>query len=277
MGQSGCTTTAPVTVTVNPLPSATVSGGGIVCSGSSVAMQVTFTGKPPYSFTYTDGTRNYTINSISRSPYMLFVNPTANTTYTITSVTSGNCTNTSNNSSANISVIPVEKAVRYPTVTAAANYPIQLQARTLGVDYTYNWSPATGLSYTTINNPVFTHDKDMLYYITLTSPAGCKIVDTLQVRMSLESDLFVAKAWSPNTDGHNDKLYPLTRNISEIKYFRIFNRWGQLMFETNKLGDGWDGIFNGKPQISDVYTWTVEAIGVDGKHYKRSGNSVLLR
>jgi hypothetical protein len=49
------------------------------------------------------------------------------------------------------------------------------------------------------------------------------------------------------------------------------------MFETNKLGDGWNGIFNGKPQISDVYTWTVEAIGVDGKHYKRSGNSVLLR
>ncbi len=49
------------------------------------------------------------------------------------------------------------------------------------------------------------------------------------------------------------------------------------MFETNKLGEGWDGIFRGKPQISDVYTWTLEAEGLDDRHYKRAGNSVLLR
>ncbi len=134
-----------------------------------------------------------------------------------------------------------------------------------------------GLSFATVYNPVFNYNKDNEYTITISSPLGCKVVDTLLVRISIESDLFVPKAWSPNNDGHNDKLYPLTRNIREIIYFRIFNRWGQLMFETNKLGDGWDGIFRGKPQISDVYTWTVEAVGLDGKYYKRSGNSVLLR
>ncbi len=95
--------------------------------------------------------------------------------------------------------------------------------------------------------------------------------------MTIESDIWVPKAWSPNSDGHNDKLTPLTRNIREIIYFRIFNRWGQLVFETNKLGEGWDGIFRGKPQISDVYTWTVEAVGLDDRYYKRAGNSVLLR
>ena len=55
-----------------------------------------------------------------------------------------------------------------------------------------------------------------------------------------------AQAWSPNNDGHNDKLKVLTRNIRELKYFRIFNRWGQLVFETNSLTRGWDGMFNGK-------------------------------
>jgi gliding motility-associated-like protein len=108
------------------------------------------------------------------------------------------------------------------------------------------------------------------------------VVDTLLVLVptaspDLKSDIFVPKAWSPNKDGHNDKLRPLTVNIKEIYYFRIFDRWGQLLFETNEIGKGWDGIFNGKQQVQDVYTWTLEAMGEDGKHYKRSGNSILLR
>ena len=57
----------------------------------------------------------------------------------------------------------------------------------------------------------------------------------------------------------------------------MFNRWGQLVFETNIIGHGWDGIFKGVQQVMDVYTWTVEAIGEDGRYIKRAGNSVLLR
>jgi gliding motility-associated-like protein len=101
-----------------------------------------------------------------------------------------------------------------------------------------------------------------------------KVASTAPV---IRSELQVPKAWSPNRDGHNDKLYPLTINILELKYFRIYNRWGQLMFETNQLDHGWDGIYKGKEQVEDVYTWTVEAIGKDGRYYKQSGNSILLR
>ena len=49
------------------------------------------------------------------------------------------------------------------------------------------------------------------------------------------------------------------------------------MFETNVIGNGWDGVYNGVPQISDVYTWTVEAVGYDGHIYQKAGNSLLLR
>ena len=108
------------------------------------------------------------------------------------------------------------------------------------------------------------------------------MVDTLRVAVTssapaLRSSLHVPNSWSPNNDGHNDKLFPLTINIKELYYFRVFNRWGQLMFETNRLGEGWDGIYIGKAQIQDVYTWTVEAVGLDGVQYKQSGNSILLR
>jgi gliding motility-associated-like protein len=94
---------------------------------------------------------------------------------------------------------------------------------------------------------------------------------------SCVSDIFVPKAWSPNKDGKNDALYPMPVCIRELKFFRVFNRWGQLVFETNILYQGWDGIFKGQPQVMDVYTWTLEAIGEDGKVHKKAGNSVLIR
>jgi gliding motility-associated-like protein len=167
-------------------------------------------------------------------------------------------------------------------VTTTANTATPLQARNLGSNYTYQWNPPVGLNRTDVIDPVFNYDNSVQYTITLTPDNGCKVIDTVLVIMRdqgqlIRSDIFVPKAWSPNKDGHNDVLRPLCVNIAEIYYFRIFDRWGQLMFETNEIGKGWDGIFNGKAQVQDVYTWTLEARGEDGKHYKRSGNSILMR
>jgi gliding motility-associated-like protein len=192
------------------------------------------------------------------------------------------CSNTNLNSSVTVMVSQTVSGIRYPNVTATANVPKQLSARDMGNDYKYDWSPAAGLNYTDIRTPIFQYDRSMEYLIALTPSNGCKIIDTLRVLIvssapPIRSSLHVPNAWSPNNDGHNDKLFPLTINIKELYYFRVFNRWGQLMFETNKLGEGWDGIYNGKAQVQDVYTWTVEAIGLDGVHYKQSGNSILLR
>ena len=107
-------------------------------------------------------------------------------------------------------------------------------------------------------------------------------MDTLVVNIdnpfgAFAPNIFVPKAWTPNSDGHNDFLFPFMVNIRTLKYFRIFNRWGQLVFETNINGKGWDGIFRGKHQGADVYTWSVEAITIDGDIYKKSGNAVLIR
>ncbi|KIC92704.1 hypothetical protein OI18_21540 [Flavihumibacter solisilvae] len=181
-----------------------------------------------------------------------------------------------------ITVIKEVQAIRYPTVFAEANVPLQLTARDLGNNMTYQWMPPVGLNTPSSRTPIFRYNQATEYRIRITTGGGCQIVDTLMVRIrqtptECKSDLFVPKAWSPNADGHNDRLYPLTVCIKELKYFRVFNRWGKLLFETNVIGSGWDGIFNGQPQIMDAYTWTVEAVGMDGSIIKRSGNSVLLR
>jgi gliding motility-associated-like protein len=133
------------------------------------------------------------------------------------------------------------------------------------------------LNFSNIQNPIFIYDKKIEYTILIQSASGCATVDTLLVNLLNTPSIFVPNAWTPNGDGHNDYLYPLTINITQLNYFRVFNRWGQKVFETNILGKGWDGNFQGKPQQVDVYTWTIEAISSDGYKYKLSGKAVLLR
>jgi gliding motility-associated-like protein len=280
--QSGCDSIAVLNLVVSPLATASVSGGNPICQGTGTTLSVVFTGTAPWTMVYSDGTTTHTVSDIQSSPYELRVSPTVNTTYSILSVSDLKCVNTQVNSSITINVIPTEPGVRYPTVTALANVPKELVARNLGADYKYKWNPPVGLSNTEIVNPLFKHNATTQFTITLTPSNGCQVVDTMLVIVNVQgqsiySDLFVPKAWSPNKDGYNDALRPLCVNIRRLYYFRIFNRWGQLMFETNEIGKGWDGMFNGKPQVQDVYTWTVEAVGLDEKYYKRSGNSILLR
>ncbi|MFN2438452.1 MAG: T9SS type B sorting domain-containing protein, partial [Chitinophagaceae bacterium] len=278
---NGCYTVKAVDVTLSTTPNATITGGNI-CLGQNATVNIQLNGAPPFTLTYTDGTITTTLANIT-SPYQLVVSPIATTTYTILNITDAKCTNNSPNASTRVVVEQLAKAMRYPTVVVQPNKFVQLNARYFSANHTYNWNPTVGLNGYGQQNPIFKYDKETEYKIEITSANGCITVDTLLVIMrersplSLISDIFVPKAWSPNRDGHNDKLFPLTVNIRKINYFRIFNRWGQLMFETNIIGHGWDGIFKGQPQVSDVYTWTLEAIGEDDKYYKRSGNSILLR
>ncbi len=176
----------------------------------------------------------------------------------------------------NIVITPQIPAIRYSDVTAFPNTPIQLSARNIGVNYL--WTPGAGLSSTTISTPVFTYNQQTEYRITIVATGGCTITDTLLVKMTaMKADILVPKAWSPNGDGHNDKLFLYGVNLQVLRYFRVFNRWGQLVFETNTISHGWDGVFKGMPQAIDTYKWIVEGISNDGQIIKRSGNSVLLR
>jgi gliding motility-associated-like protein len=275
---SACSVTKPVVVTINAAPSLLVTNPANVCAPGTVDLTnpaITAGSDPGLSLTYwTDAANTVPV-----------VDPKAvgaSGTYYITATTAAGCSSTQ---SVEV-VVTVNKAapgMRYPTVTTAPNTSTQLNARELGSNYNYSWYPPVGLNFTDVKSPTFNYDLQTQYTITLTPADGtCPTVDTLLVTVRKEdlgckSKIDVPKAWSPNGDGHNDKLYPLTICIKELKYFRVFNRWGQLMFETTTIGQGWDGMFNGSPQVMDVYTWILEADGVDGVHYKQAGNSILMR
>jgi gliding motility-associated-like protein len=60
-------------------------------------------------------------------------------------------------------------------------------------------------------------------------------------------------------------------------HFRLYNRFGELVFETHSLAEGWDGNYKGKPQAMDVFAYVLEATFIDGKSVRKAGNITLLR
>ncbi|GAO45730.1 gliding motility-associated C-terminal domain-containing protein [Flavihumibacter petaseus] len=278
----GCDSTAMLNLAVAPLPTATVSAAEIACAGASTPVSLQLTGSGPWSVTYTENGTTKTINNITTPNFQFPVNLQGNTTINVTSVSDATCTNSQVQAGATINAIVPVAGVTLPPQTTYESMPLQLQGRDLGDGYTYQWSPGTGISSNTVKDPIFRNDFGMEYLIRMYSPAGCETVDTLRVsvispQQGATPDLLVPNAWTPNGDGQNDVLLPYPIKIRQLNYFRVFNRWGQLMYETKDLGKGWNGIYNGQLQPIDTYVWTVQGVGIDGTVITKSGNAALIR
>lgn len=101
---------------------------------------------------------------------------------------------------------------------------------------------------------------------------------------ALPSQLFIPTAFSPNADGHNDTFYVygiFLRENGEVRFkeyeLQIFNRWGQLIFQTDDIRQGWSGTHNGQPVPEEVYVWKVNAIGLDDEIYRVGGQVMVVR
>jgi gliding motility-associated-like protein len=166
-------------------------------------------------------------------------------------------------------------ATRYPLEWAVINLPLDLHARTFGE--TVLWNPAINLEDATSYNPVFKGATEQLYTIDIKTKTGCITTDTQLVKIVKSIEIFVPNAFTPNGDGNNDDLKPTFFGIKQLKYFRVYNRWGQLFYQTQTMKQGWDGNFKNVKQEMQTLVWVLEAIGVDGNTYLRRGSTVLVR
>jgi gliding motility-associated-like protein len=141
----------------------------------------------------------------------------------------------------------------------------------------YNWSPVSGLSSPASSSPVVTLKDDMTYVVTATAIEGCTDTDTVNIKVFKGSGIFVPTGFTPNNDGRNDVLRPLYVGVTKIYFFRIYNRWGQLIFSSTKPGEGWDGKVKGLPQASGTYVWMLKAEDMAGKVYQMKGTSTIIR
>lgn len=138
------------------------------------------------------------------------------------------------------------------------------------------WDPIDGLNCNVCEDveasPLLTTE----YYPSLIGANGCIGRDTILVVVDFHDIIDVATAFSPNGDGMNDVLHVLGLGIQKLD-FRIFNRYGKLVFETKNIERGWDGTLNGKPLNQGVFFWTLNYTLVDGTQKKKTGNVTLIK
>ncbi|MFZ9386722.1 MAG: gliding motility-associated C-terminal domain-containing protein [Chitinophagaceae bacterium] len=185
------------------------------------------------------------------------------------------CTNSTRNEQISIEI--PRPGIRYPIQYAVLNFPVQLNARDFGIRY--QWSPGFGLDDSDIPTPNFTPVQlyDQVFTVGIETAAGCLTVDTQLVQTIKEVKVYVPSAFSPNRDGRNDLLRPIMLGIKELRYFRVFNRWGQVVYLHPAGSQGWDGTLKGQTLGTDVYVWMFEAIGLDNRKYFQKGTVLLVR
>jgi len=155
------------------------------------------------------------------------------------------------------------------------NQPLQLNAS--GGSF-YQWLPSLGLSNPNINNPIATLSSDYSYYLRVSTPEGCAAVDTINIHVfQTNPDIFVPTAFTPNNDKLNDYLVPLPVGIEQFDFFKVYNRFGQLIFSTTEVGKGWDGKIDGKEQSTATFVWYVQGTDYTGKKIFKKGTSTLIK
>lgn len=174
-----------------------------------------------------------------------------------------------------ISIDKPSSAVRYPFEYAVKNIPLDLHARDFG-EFVL-WKPAFNLDNAASFNPIFKGDVDKEYIIDITTKTKCITSDTQFVKIVKDIAIHVPSAFTPNGDGKNDFLKPIIFGIKKLNYFRIFNRIGELMYETNTNRQGWDGSYKGTKQDAQTFVWMVEVLAGDGNIYTNKGTTILLR
>lgn len=144
---------------------------------------------------------------------------------------------------------------------------------------TYQWTPGTGVTNPTMQTTSVTVEQTTIYTLTV-SDGICSKSDTVLVKtysfICGEPFVYVPNAFSPNGDKENDVLY-VRGQLIEGMVFRIFDRWGEMVFESTDRNYGWDGTFRGKALDPDVYDYYLKAICIDGEESIIQGNITLLK
>lgn len=147
----------------------------------------------------------------------------------------------------------------------------------------FNWAPSNALSCSNCPTPVAYPTETTKYYVYYTDSVGCKSADTILVTVKkVIRSLNAPSAFSPNGDNQNEVFYVNGLNISNVVLFRIYNRWGELLFEQNNFKPnmpefGWDGTYKGKLQDPGEYVYYIESFSTDRRKNILKGDFLLLR
>jgi gliding motility-associated-like protein len=207
--------------------------------------------------------------------------PAATTVYTVVGRDNDNCF--ADTGSVKVVVYPIPGIFAGNDTTVSTGSTIRLPAQSSADITSWNWTPADGLSCTNCSTPNATIKGSVTYKVTARNDGGCTASDDITITSVCNSgNWFIPNTFSPNGDGMNDVFYVRGKGLYQIHSLRIFNRWGQAVFEkrdfmANDPAAGWDGKINGKPADMDVYVYIVEIVCDNSSIVPYKGNVALIR
>lgn len=141
----------------------------------------------------------------------------------------------------------------------------------------YNWSPSTGLSCIDCPNPIVNpYNRVTDFVLTITYNDHCVATATVRVLVENNLPVYIPNAFTPNGDGNNDIFLIYGEGIKTVD-LKVFNRWGELVFDSNNQFSGWDGSYKGVLQNNAVYSYVANITYLDGKKLQRIGSITLVR
>jgi gliding motility-associated-like protein len=258
---NGCSATSTVTVNLFPLPLVNAGLDVSICIGDDV--QLNATGAVSYVWAGA-GLNDYNIPDPIASP-------TVTTNYMVTGTDANGCQATD---FVEVTVNP------RPIVTASPDiyiYEGDCVGLSAGGASAYLWSPSQPLDDPTSDSPIACPGETTVFYVVGTDANGCSNIDSTTVFVIGIPVVEVPTGFTPNADSWND-IFRIERWLHfELVTMRVFNRWGDLVFETDDITSGWDGTAYGQSQPIGTYVYTISGVDEKGAFVWRQGNVTLLR
>ena len=260
-----CKATSAIRITTVPYPEITLTPNPSICYGDTISLLAE--GGMDYRWTPSSGLS--ALNIPNPKAY-----PKKTTNYQVAVRDNKGCPKPSY-ANVIITVAPKVMAFAGRDTSIVTGQPLQLAAS--GGDY-YAWTPVNAMSNPNISNPIATIDENTRLSLKVTTLQGCFAYDTLLVKVfKTQPDIFVPTAFTPNNDGLNDKLTPIPVGIQHFDYFRIFNRWGQVVYQSHKEGEGWDGRLKSLEQGNGTFIWQVRGIDYTGRVIEKKGIVTVIK
>jgi gliding motility-associated-like protein len=240
----------------------------------SQGISLTATGTQVYTWTPATGLSNTGVpNPVAR--------PTSSITYTVTGSDYKGCFVTSDTVRVTVFPIPQVDIGHDTTISVGASLPIVANVSPDVRDI--RWEPTTSLSCLDCLDPVARPSTSITYTAVVTNDGGCTTTDEIHITVVCNNaNIYMPNTFSPNGDGMNDVYYPRGHGIQAIKALRIFNRWGQIMYErqnfqANDASAAWDGRFHGTALPPDVYVYIMDYVCENGVIVSQKGDITLIR
>ena len=268
----GCTASDSIFINVKFPFKIQVSKGDTLCAGRSTVLSAS--GGEKYIWSPSAGLNN-----------PLLANPVATplqtTTYSVIASDDIGCYS-------DTGYVPI-KVYPIPVVNAGADQIINV-GKTIDLlpvissDVTnVNWSPTSGIFRNSYPGISVKPNESIEYTVEVSNAGGCLARDRVTVSVLCNNaNVFIPNTFSPNGDGTNDVFYPRGTGVFQIKVLKIFNRWGEVVFEksninANDISSGWDGIYKSQKLLPDVFVYIMDVVCDNNTTLTFKGNVALIR